>query len=369
MAVYCDGRVADQLVSKKGFILPDGTSRQGVGEVAAAVIKVCEKFRALKTVKITKGTTSNWADAVSFMLKRLATASNKDIHVIWESISAIVSDLCKVNWNLASEIQTLIGSSWKPGQAFCNLHFTLAIPEAIKEVFACYQTFIGANKLFPETVGFEMNLEDKIVVIQILDCWMRLTSIRWQARAWNKYKGFTDFAEKRGIRNVGHMLHANRFGEFEERCAGGVYLADTWLKWLETFSDVRNQLACYLRQVTSLIDQCKFLWAGAALMGIHVTLPFMSMLLDHRVTARQLLTILPNLYCDLKNYPKSLCSTTECGLPSLQPFFLDPHNKETSPYGPNVCRSLDMFLTTVDEDLMNEFLKQMCSKTAESLKR
>ena len=68
MAVYCEGRVAEQLVSKKGFILPDGTSRQGVGEVAAAVVKVGEKFRALKTVKITKGTTSNWADAVSFML-------------------------------------------------------------------------------------------------------------------------------------------------------------------------------------------------------------------------------------------------------------------------------------------------------------
>ena len=64
---------------------------------------------------------------------------------------------------------------------------------------------------------------------------MRLTSIRWQARAWNKYKSFTDFAEKRGIRNVGHMLHENRFGEFEERCGGALYLSDTWVEWLDTF--------------------------------------------------------------------------------------------------------------------------------------
>ena len=54
--------------------MPDGTSRQGVGDVTATVTKVGDKFRALKTVKITKGTTSNWADAVVFMQRRLATA-------------------------------------------------------------------------------------------------------------------------------------------------------------------------------------------------------------------------------------------------------------------------------------------------------
>ena len=34
------------------------------------------------------------------------------------------------------------------------------------------------------------------------------------------------------------MIHANCFDEFEERCAGGVYLADVWMAWLDTFSDV-----------------------------------------------------------------------------------------------------------------------------------
>ena len=149
-----------------------------------------------------------------------------------------------------------------------------------------YQSYIRAAKLFPKTVGFEMNLEWTLIFIQILDCWMQLTSVRWQARTWNKYKSFTDFAEKKGIKNVGRMLHANRFGEFEERCAGALYLADTWLEWLDTFVDVRNQLACYLREVMQLTDQCKFLWCGAALVGLHVTIPFMSMLLEHRVTPR-----------------------------------------------------------------------------------
>ena len=103
----------------------------------------------------------------------------------------------------------MIEAAWKPGQLFCDLHSTLAVPEGIKAVMTEHQSCIGAAKLFPKTVGFEMNLEGSLIFTQILDCWMRLTSIRWQARAWKKYKSFTDFTEKRGIRNVGHMLHAN----------------------------------------------------------------------------------------------------------------------------------------------------------------
>lgn len=151
------------------------------------------------------------------MLDRLATATSSNIENIWRSVTAMVSDLCKVNKKLAAEIKSMIGSEWIPGQAFCNLHFTLAIPEGIKSILVNYQSHIGADKLFPKTVSFEMNIEDKLVILQILDCWMRLTSIRWQVRPWNRYKDFTDFAERKGYKNVGHMIHANRFGEFEER--------------------------------------------------------------------------------------------------------------------------------------------------------
>ena len=63
---------------------------------------------------------------------------------------------------------------------------------------------------FREDVSQKCQFRDergrKLIAIQILDCWMRYTSIRWQVRAWNRYSVFTDFAEKRGFENVGHML-------------------------------------------------------------------------------------------------------------------------------------------------------------------
>ena len=369
LSVYCERKIADEIVAKKAFIIPDGTSRQGVGDMAAAVVKVGDHVRALKATKIGKGDRENWAAAIYHMLNRLATASSRDIGTIWKSIVAMLSDLCKVNLHLANEVKKAIGVEWVPGQIFCNLHYTLAIPEGIKKVLTTYQCLIGASKLFPKNVSFEMNVEDKLIVIQVLDCWMRLTSIRWQSRPWNRYSDFTEFAERRGIKNVGHMMHSNRFGEFEERCAGGVYLSETWKEWLSTFVDVRNQLACYLRSILSIMDMCKFLWTGAALIGLHVTAPFMSMLLDHKVTPLTLLEVLPQLYNDLLSYPQSLAQLNECGVPSMKKYFLYPLQKETSPYGVEVCKYIVKYLEECDMDLMNRYLSKICNQLAIILKR
>ena len=370
ISVYCESKIADEIIEKKAFIIPDGTSRQGVGDMAAAVVKVGDHIRALKATKIGKGDRENWAAAIYHMLDRLAAASSKDITTIWESIVAMLSDLCKVNLDLANEVKKLVGVEWLPGQVFCNLHYTLAIPEGIKKVLTTYQCLIGADKLFPKNVSFEMNIEDKLVVIQVLDCWMRLTSIRWQSKPWNRYSNFTEYAERRGIKNVGHMLHSNRFGEFEERCAGGLYLVETWKQWLACFTDVRNQLGCYLRSVMSILGVCKFLWAGAALIGIHVTSPFMSMLLDYKVTPLKLLDVLPKLHHDLHSYPISLAQLTECGIPSLKEFFPDPLQKETTPYGVEVCKCLQQYLEEeCDKDMMNRYLTQICTELGIILKR
>ena len=40
ISVYCEGRIADEYVEQQAFLLPDGTSRQVVGDIAAAVVQV-----------------------------------------------------------------------------------------------------------------------------------------------------------------------------------------------------------------------------------------------------------------------------------------------------------------------------------------
>lgn len=172
-----------------------------------------------------------------------------------------------------------------------------------------HQTRIGGTKLFLQTTGFEMQAEDTIVYIQVLDVILRLTSGRWDVKPWNYFDSFSEFLGLQGMRNVGNMLHANRFGEFEERCAGGVYMLTALTEWLSAHPEIRNNLSCYLRASEGIFEQCPFQWAGTALIGIHLTIPFMAMLLEHKVTQLQLLKILPQFYTDLQqNQPWMTCS-------------------------------------------------------------
>ena len=75
--VYCEGKVADEILEHQALIIPDGTSRQAVGDLAGVVVKVSLHIRALKCLQIGKGDRGNRGKSLYHMLDRLATASNR----------------------------------------------------------------------------------------------------------------------------------------------------------------------------------------------------------------------------------------------------------------------------------------------------
>ena len=58
-----------------------------------------------------------------------------------------------------------------------------------------------------------------------------------------------------------------------------------------------------------------------------------------------------------------------CGVPALKQFYLDPFNKHTSPYGTDVAQDILKYTQQCSTDLMNTYLKQVCNKLADGLKR
>ena len=97
---------------------------------------------------------------------------------------------------------------------------------------------------------------------------------------------------------------------------------------------------CCPPEVLLLMEQCKFVWVGIDLVGLHVTMPFMRMLIDHKVAPRMLLEMQPNLYNDHSTYPEPLCYVTKCGVPALKPYSLNPCIRESFLYGIDVYKSL-----------------------------
>ena len=77
---------------------------------------------------------------------------------------------------------------------------------------------------------------------------------------------------------------------------------------------------------------CSFLWLGGALLGLHLTEPYLFLILDIGASQNDFLEVLPKLYQDLTSYPKSLAQLSEPGLPSLAHAWLDPLDKDSLPW-------------------------------------
>ena len=366
---FLEGEIGKEMVkNKSNYLMPDGTSRAKVGKMAGALVHIGSKVRALKMQIIGKDNRENWADTLIFKLERLSKASNHTTKELYESIRGLVSDAAKVNKGLAEEMSRKLGLQWIPNQIYCCIHTVLGFQEGMVKLWLQYQTKIGADKMYPTITGFELDMEEKCLIKQMLECFMRLTADRWQARSWNRFEAYTEYAKDNGMVNMGVELHGNRFGDLEKCCGIAVYSLDTWINFINRRTDVRNNLAIFLRDTQHLSDICTFLWLGPALLGIHLTEPYLALLLEEEANHLDLLQILPKLHQELNEYTVSVAQLDEPAFPSLKDAWVNPLSP-FAPYPKEIGESLLRAIDRHDKDLLERYLKNLCKSMAIILKR
>ena len=368
-STYLEGKVGQEMLkSGTSYIMPDGTSRAKVGKMGASIVHVGDKMRALKMQKMGSDKQENWVDTIIHQLNRLATAGDISINEIYETIKGIISDACSVNKGLAVALSAQLGVTWIPGQLYCCIHTVLGFQTGMVKLWLKYQSLVGYEKMYPEITGLELDMEDKCLVKQILECFLRLTADRWQARSWNKFEEFDQFCKDNNTTNLSQQLHGQRFGELEKCCGIGIYLLDIWHKFINTFSNVRNQLAIFLRDTSHLIDICNFLWLGPALIGIHLTEPYLLLLLEKKVTHLDLLVILPQLHKELKEYPCSLVQINQPAFESLAKGWIHPSSPQ-APYNPEIGKGIAKAIEKCEIELLDSYCKELCSAMGDILER
>ena len=92
-------------------------------------------------------------------------------------------DSCKVNNGLAAMMSAKLGLKWVPGQLYCLIHSVLGFQEGVCNTWLKYQEEMGHDKLYPSITGFEMDVENKGLIKQIMEMYLRMTADRWQARS------------------------------------------------------------------------------------------------------------------------------------------------------------------------------------------
>ena len=207
------------------------------------------------------------------MLRRLAVASGQEVTELWKSIMVFVSDMCKVNMNLASDVAKALGCSWQPGQAYCNLHPRLMMSRCIVEIWKRHQSRIGHDIIFPSLEYCNLDASNESLVKQVLDAMMNLASKQYAERSWNKYHEISEWLERKGIKNETGPVREIRFGEQEAKALTEAYHFGHIEQFLDVNSEIRNKLTFFLRSVFPMQQVILFYWIGAALIGIHIGEP------------------------------------------------------------------------------------------------
>ena len=68
-----------------------------------------------------------------------------------------------------------------------------------------------------------MDASSDSLVKQVLDALMSLASKQWAERSWNKYHEFTEWLERKGLKNETGPLREIRFGELEAKALTEAY--------------------------------------------------------------------------------------------------------------------------------------------------
>ena len=351
-------------------LIPDGTARQGGwGKMAGAVMKVGDKYRPLRLQTLGSENHSSWVETLIHMIKRLAIASGQDVANIWKSIMVLVSDMCKVNMNLAIDVAKELGCAWQPGQAYCNLHPRLMMSRSIVEIWKGHQSKIGHDKLFPSLEYCNLDASDDSLVKQVLDALMNLTSKQYAERSWNKYHEFTEWLDRKGIKNETGPLREIRFGELEAKALTGAYHLSHIEQFLQIHSEIRNKLTCFLRSAFPMRDVILFYLIGAALIGIHIGEPYVNLLMVKRAKMSELIKIFPQFYKEMLNPPISFTQLTEPAIPCLREAWVDPNDEVDPPYPKTQMDFLQNYLKETDSKYLELFCKDVAKEIAVGFKR
>ena len=351
-------------------LIPDGTARQGGwGKMAGAIVKVGEKYRALRLQTLGSENHSSWVETIVHMIKRLAIASGQEVSSIWRSIMVLVSDMCKVNMNLAIDVAQQLGCAWQPGQAYCNLHPRLMMSRSVVEIWMRHQSKIGHDKLFPSLEYCNLDASSDSLVKQVLDALMSLASKQWAERSWNKYHEFTEWLERKGLKNETGPLREIRFGELEAKALTGAYHFSHIEHFLQIHSDIRNKLTCFLRSAFPMRDVILFYWIGAALIGIHIGEPYVNLLMIKRAKMSELMKIFPQLYKEMLETPLSFTQLREPAIPCLKDAWIDPHDEIDPPYPKTQIDFLENYLHEIDTKYLELFCKDVAQEIAIGFKR
>ena len=287
----------------------DGSALSGVGNYIVQSFSINGKQRALPTLNIFTETRASLKELQLMTYKILAASSGwkyteKDLV---EKIDFVMTDSTAHNIGVIQDVCDELETDSIPDSLICHIHPMMMFQRKVKAVWQEIHDAFGTNSI-KDCFITDVDFRNESFICKALACLSSFINKDFSSKPWNRQEHFDAFISPH--KNESLSLKDHRFNRIFECCLRVLHHLDDIKLYLDTYQNILNGVAILDRTFLDM-ELLKPIFCATALIGIHFTSPYLSLLLDTKTTYETLITSFPIIYQDLSNVNTELMLQTE----------------------------------------------------------
>ena len=169
----------------------------------------------------------------------------------------------------------------------------------VKELCQELHDMIGKNRI-KECLLVDIGFHSESFVINSIKCLLSFVCEEYSAKPWNRCKNIGEHIKPK--KNMAISLKDQRLNRLQGCCLSLMYHLDDIADYLNANSIIINHVAILDRSFIEM-ELLKPIYGAIALLGLHITRPFHTLLIDPSNTYSTLMVSFKRLYKDLTEIP------------------------------------------------------------------
>lgn len=280
----------------------DGSSQSGVGAYVVQSLIINGTPRCLPTVGVFTESRETLAELMKFTLQMLSAASGYKYqeHELLKKVNFIMTDSTSHNLQVVEKVCEDLNVVDVPSQILCNIHPLMLFQRKIKEMCQQIHDKLGKEKL-SDCFMVDVEFRNESFVMKAIKCLTNFINRDYSAKPWNRSSHFEEFIKPK--QNMSLSLKDHRFNRLQDCATAVLHHMEDINEYLLKYPSVTNGIAILDRSFVEM-EILKPILTTISLLGIHITRPFQSLLMDPETSKYSTLLIaFKKLYENLTEIP------------------------------------------------------------------
>ena len=275
----------------------DGSGMSGVGKYIVQSLTINGKKRTLPTFGISTETRDSLSDLMKDTVRILSisTRNKYSEQEILRKVNFVMTDSTSHNLKVIEKVCEDLSVDKVPSTLLCNVHPLMMFQNKIKQLCQMLHDALGTEKI-TNCFMVDVDFRNESFVIKALKCLSNFISNEYSAKPWNRHSHFSAFIKPK--KNMSISLKDHRFNRLMDCSLALLYHFDDVASYLDKFTSINNGITVLDRSFLDM-DILKPIFAAISLLGLHITRPFHTLIINKETNYSTLLRAFPLLYQDL----------------------------------------------------------------------